>query len=78
MWRLGTRPRAFSIEDEARTARNERHAEEMRELYHVVAHDPGERTTIWLSAATHLLNRIEGLPVAKVPKLPIATGACRQ
>lgn len=56
----------YSIEGEIRSARRERHAEEMLELYYALAHDPEESATIRLTAATHLLNRIDGLPVAKV------------
>lgn len=51
---------------EQKRERNERHAEEMRELYYTFAHDPEQPAMMRLSAATHLLNRIDGLPVAKV------------
>ena len=56
----------FSIAGEARRERKERLAEEMCELYYTFAHDPKKPDMVRLSAATHLLNRIDGLPVAKI------------
>ena len=38
----------------------------MRELYYEIAKNKENEPTVRLSAATHLLNRIEGLPVAKL------------
>lgn len=55
-----------SKDGEARREREQRHAEEMRELYYEVATNPEEPTPNRLAAATHLLNRIEGQPVAKL------------
>lgn len=55
----------YSIEGEARVARHERHAEEMREILYEVAHT-AEQPSLQIQAADKLLNRIEGLPVAKV------------
>jgi len=56
----------FSLEGEERAARNTRHAEEMRSLYYEFALDPNKDDGTRLSAATHLLNRLEGSPVAKI------------
>jgi len=56
----------FAIDGEARAEREARHAQEMREFYYDVAHNPEEPTPNRISAATHLLSRIEGLPVQKV------------
>lgn len=54
----------YSIEGEARAARQERHAEEMREILYDVAHTAQE-PNLRIQVADKLLNRIEGLPVAK-------------
>lgn len=51
--------------NEDRQQRNERWREEMLELYHGLASNPKNPDTTRLSAATHLLNRLDGLPVAK-------------
>ncbi len=56
----------FSLKGEERVARNARHAEEMRKLYYEFALDPAKEDSTRLSAATHLLNRLEGSPVAKI------------
>jgi len=56
----------YSVAGEERRERKERLAEEMCELYYTFAHDPEQPTMVRLSAATHLLNRIDGLAVAKV------------
>ena len=51
--------------NEDRQKRNERWSEEMLGLYHGIASDPNKPDATRLSAATHLLNRLDGLPVAK-------------
>lgn len=56
----------FSIAGEDRAAREERHAEEMRQIYYDFATDDVREDNIRLSAATHLLDRIEGKPAQKV------------
>jgi hypothetical protein len=56
----------YSIAGEQKREQNERHAEEMRELYYEFALDPGQPAMVRINAATHLLNRLDGLPVAKV------------
>lgn len=60
------RSRGYSVVGEARRDRDERIAEEMRELYYAFATDPEKPDSIRLSAADHLLDRIEGKPVAPV------------
>lgn len=55
----------YSIKGEEKRARDERLAEEMRALYYDVAMTPDEPTPNRLAAATHLLNRIEGAPIAR-------------
>lgn len=62
--RPGAGRRNFSQEGEARAERRARHVEEMCEILYGIAHnayEPGLR----IQAADKLLNRIEGLPVAK-------------
>lgn len=54
----------YSIPGEAKAQRNERHAEEMRELYYTFAHDIAKKDEVRMTAATHLLNRIEGMPAS--------------
>lgn len=54
----------YSITGEAKAQRNERHAEEMRELYYTFAHDEAKKDEVRMTAATHLLNRIEGMPAS--------------
>ncbi len=56
----------FSIAGEEKRERNDRHAEEMRALYYEFAHDPEQPAMVRINAATHLLNRIDGLPTATV------------
>lgn len=56
----------YSQRGEARTERQARHAEEMHQILYEFAHDAKKADAIRISAATHLLNRIEGLPIAKV------------
>jgi hypothetical protein len=56
----------YTVAGEQRHERRERWIEEMCELYYVFAHDPNEPAPTRSSAATHLLNRLDGLPVAKV------------
>lgn len=51
--------------NEDRLQRNERWKEEMLTLYHDFASDEEKADATRLSAATHLLNRLDGLPVAK-------------
>jgi hypothetical protein len=56
----------FSAAGEERRERQERLIEELCALYWAFAHDPNEPAPTRISAATHLLNRLDGLPVAKV------------
>ncbi|MHB1770093.1 MAG: hypothetical protein ACYCPH_03425 [Minisyncoccota bacterium] len=54
----------YSIAGEVRAEQHARHAEEMREILYDIAHTAQE-PNLQIQAAVHLLNRIEGLPVAK-------------
>ena len=56
----------YSKEGEGRLERQARHAEEMRQLYYDFASAPDKPDVIRITAATHLLNRVEGLPVQKI------------
>jgi hypothetical protein len=56
----------YSKAGEGRLERQARHAEEMRQIYYEFAHDDSKEDAIRLTAATHMLNRSEGLPVQKV------------
>lgn len=51
--------------NEDRKARDERWREEMLQLYHGLATDDDTPANTRIQAATHLLNRLDGLPVAK-------------
>ena len=59
----------FSQEGEERAERRARYAEEMCELYYTFAKDPEQPTMVRISAATHLLNRLDGLPIAKTEQI---------
>ena len=54
----------FSVAGEDRRARDERHAEEMREVQYKLAHGAAREETR-LAAANALQNRIEGAPVQR-------------
>lgn len=56
----------YSIGGEGRLERQARHAEEMRQLYYEFATSSDKTPEIRMKAATHLLDRVEGLPVQKV------------
>lgn len=56
----------YSKDGEGRLERQARHAEEMRQLYYDVAATKDVPIDTRLKAATHLLDRTEGLPVQKV------------
>jgi hypothetical protein len=56
----------YSIAGEGRLERQARHAEEMRGLYYEFANNETLAVESRMTAATHLLNRTEGLPVQKI------------
>jgi hypothetical protein len=56
----------YSLEGEGRLERQSRHAEEMRGLYYEFANNEALPVETRLKAATHLLDRTEGLPVQKI------------
>ena len=62
----GPGPGHYTAKGEERADRVARHAEEMQQLYYEFAHNDEKEDATRLSAATHLLNRIQGLPVAKI------------
>lgn len=56
----------YSIKGEERSARIARHAEEMRALLYRFANSSLVKPETRIAAATHLMNRNEGMPIAKV------------
>lgn len=57
-------PRNSSPEKEAQRQRNAEHAEKMRQILLDIAGDTNNNPNARVSAATALLNRIEGMPTA--------------
>jgi hypothetical protein len=55
----------YSKAGEGRLERQARHAEEMRKLYYEFATDGDKEDMVRLKAATHLLDRSEGLPIQR-------------
>jgi hypothetical protein len=54
--------------NEERKERNERWQEEMLQFYYDIAMGKTAATPNQIAAATHLLNRLDGLPVVKTDK----------